>query len=281
MTEFTTTTATGDRVAYDLRGAGPALIFVAGAGPFRAIDPWTTETAERAAQQGITTLVFDRLGRGESPAEGRLDLDRELDAIQALLDVVGGSAALCGHSSGCSISLRAAATGLPVNGLALWEAPLAGVAADTQAWSDEVEQRMDAGDPEGALSHYMKDMPPEWLAEAKTSSQWGEIAAGVVSLRADGQSLAWAVAALEDGRLGGIRKPVLAMYGTETFPEMPLAAARIVEAIPGAMQKAVPGAEHTWQPEPMAAELSAFVKSCQQPSSAPATTPIRRYSTVP
>ena len=137
MTEFTTT-ATGDRVAYDLRGAGPALIFVAGAGPFRAIDPWTTETAERAAQQGITTLVFDRLGRGESPAEGRLDLDRELDAIQPLLNVVGGSAVLCGHSSGCSISLRAAAAGLPVEGLALWEAPLDGVAADTQAWWDEV-----------------------------------------------------------------------------------------------------------------------------------------------
>ena len=169
MTEFTTT-ATGDRVAYDLRGAGPALIFVAGAGPFRAIDPWTTETAERAAQQGITTLVFDRLGRGESPAQGQLDLERELQAIQALLDIVGGSAVLCGHSSGCSISLRAAATGLPIDGLALWEAPFAGVAADTQAWSDEVEQRMDAGDPEGALSHYMKDMPPEWLAEAKTSS---------------------------------------------------------------------------------------------------------------
>ena len=99
MTEFITS-ATGDRIAYDLRGTGPALIFVAGAGPFRAIDPWTTETAERAARQGITTLVFDRLGRGESPADGRLDLDRELDAIRALLDVVGGSAALCGHSSG-------------------------------------------------------------------------------------------------------------------------------------------------------------------------------------
>jgi hypothetical protein len=30
----------------------------------------------------------------------------------------------------------------------------------------------------------MKDMPSEWLAEAKTSSQWGEITASVVSLRA-------------------------------------------------------------------------------------------------
>jgi hypothetical protein len=45
------------------------------------------------------------------------------------------------------------------------------------------------------------------------------------------------------------------MYGTETSPEMPLAAARNVEAIPGAIEKAVLGAEHTWQPEPMAAEL--------------------------
>ena len=103
---------------------------------------------------------------------------------------------------------------------------------------------------------------------------WGELAAAVVSLRADGQSLAWAVAALEDGGLGAIRKPVLAMYGTETFPEMPVAAARIVQAIPGAIEKAVSGSEHTWQPEPMAAELSAFVKSCSQPFSAPATTSV-------
>ncbi|WP_216699321.1 alpha/beta fold hydrolase [Arthrobacter sp. H14] len=130
MTEFAIT-ARGDRVAYDLYGSGPAIIFVAGAGPFRATDPWTTETAERAAEQGVTTLVFDRLGRGESAAEGPLTLERELDAIAALLDVVGGPAVLCGHSSGCSISLKGAAAGLPVEGLALWEAPLAGDAADT------------------------------------------------------------------------------------------------------------------------------------------------------
>jgi hypothetical protein len=98
----------------------------------------------------------------------------------------------------------------------------------------------------------------------------------VVSLRADGQSLAWAAAALEDGGLGGIRKPVLAMYGTETFPEMPLAAARIVEAIPGAMEKAMPRSAHIWRPELMAAELSVFVKSSRQASSAPATTPVPR-----
>ena len=112
---------------------------------------------------------------------------------------------------------------------------------------------MDAGDAEGALSHYMKDMPPEWLADAKASSEWGEIAAGVVSLRADGQSLAWAAAALEDGVLGGIRKPVLAMYGTETFPEMPRARRASSKPSPAPSRKpcqarSTPGSPSRWRP---------------------------------
>lgn len=167
---------------------------------------------------------------------------------------------LCGHSSGCSISLKAAAEGLPVEGLALWEAPLAGNAADVQAWSDEIERLIDAGDFEGAKEHYMKDMPPEWLAGAKASPEWPQIAAGVVSTRADAQSMAWAVAGLEQRSLDGIRVPVLTMYGTETFPEMPTAAERIVQALPNAAEKEMPGAQHTWEPGPIAAELAAFAK---------------------
>jgi pimeloyl-ACP methyl ester carboxylesterase len=271
MTEFTTTSR-GDRVAYDLRGSGPALVFVAGAGPFRAVDPVTTETAERAAELGITTLVFDRLGRGESQAGGVLDLERELAAIRAVIDVAGGRAVLCGHSSGCSISLYAAVAGLPFTGLALWEAPLAGGAVETEEWSNEVERLIDAGDFPGALSHYMKDMPPEWLAGIKASPEWEHIAVGVRSNRADGQSMAWATAALEQagttlagaepaGPLGGIRVPVLSMYGSETFPEMPVAADRVAAAVPGTTVKAVPGAHHSWEPQPMAHELAAFVKS--------------------
>lgn len=173
---------------------------------------------------------------------------------------------LCGHSSGCSIALRCAAEGLPVAGLALWEAPLATTAADTRSWSDEIERRMDAGDLEGAFAHYMVDMPPEWLAEAKASPEWAAIAAGVVSSRADAQSLAWAVAALESSELGRlIRVPVLALYGTETFPEMPVAANRIAGVIPDAAAREAAGANHTWEPEPMAETLVEFVRRCARP----------------
>lgn len=258
MTKSLTTSA-GDTIAYDVRGSGPGLIFIAGAGPFRAIDPWTTETAERAAALGVTTIVYDRIGRGESPAEGKIGLDREYAALRSLIELTGGSAVLCGHSSGCSIALAAAANGLPVSGLALWEAPIAptGTAAE---WIAEVERRMDAGDLEGALAHYMKDMPPEWLAESKKDPMFPAFVAQVISYRADGESLVWADSAPHREVFANIRVPVQIMYGEQTFDEMITAADSVVDAIPGAVKKSMPGANHTWEPEPMAAELAEFTR---------------------
>lgn len=253
MTEFVTTTQ-GDRIAYDRRGSGPGLIFVAGAGPFRAIDPITTETAERAAAQGLTTIVYDRIGRGESEAQGRIGLDRELAALRSLIDLCGGSAVLCGHSSGCSISLAAAANELPVSGLALWEAPIAPTGT-TAEWIGEVERRMDSGDLEGALAHYMKDMPPEWLEESKKDPMYPAFVAQVISYRADGESLVWADSGPHQELFAGIRIPVQIMYGEQTWDQMITAADSVVEAIPGAVQKRMPGAQHSWEPESMAAEL--------------------------
>lgn len=263
MTEFVTSEA-GDRIAYDRYGTGPAIIFIAGAGPHRAVDPETTQTAELAAQQGVTTIVFDRLGRGESPAEGVLDLHRELQAIRALIDVAGGRAVLCGHSSGCSIALAAAAAGMAVDGLALWEAPIGGTGGGAQAWSDEVERRIDAGDLTGALEHYMKDMPPEWLAGLKASPEFEQVAAEVVTWRADGKSLAWAESAPLEGLLADVRVPIQAMYGAETFPEMPQAARALATAAARGVEKQMPGAAHSWDPASMAAELAGFTRGATQ-----------------
>ncbi|HEU0181958.1 MAG TPA: alpha/beta hydrolase [Agromyces mariniharenae] len=258
MSEYVTTTF-GDRVAYDRRGSGPALVFVAGAGPYRAIDPWTTETAELMAETGVQTVVYDRLGRGESPAEGRIDLDRDLAALEALIEVVGGSAVLCGHSSGCSISLMAAVRGLPVTGLVLWEPPFGAVDGGAREWADEVERRIDSGDLEGALEHYMKDMPPEWLEGARQSPDYPLYVAQVVSYRADGESLAWVESAPLDELLRDLRMPVEVLLGEETFPELFDAAEAIVAAVPGSRWRQVPGADHSWEPAAMARELTGFV----------------------
>lgn len=254
----TLTTARGDRVAYDLYGEGPALIFVAGAGPYRAGDPVTTETARRAAERGLTTIVFDRLGRGESEATGVLDLERELEAIAALIDLAGGSAVLCGHSSGGSIALAAVERGLPVVGLALWETPIAGDPTAAREWATEFIRRLDVEELEPALEWYMKDMPPEWLAGAKQSPSYPAMVSSVVSQRADAESLAWAASAPHAELFAEISVPVQAMHGEQTFDEMIASSADIVDSIPGATQRVMPGAHHSWEPEPMAEELARF-----------------------
>jgi len=260
MSDFVTTSA-GDRVGYDRLGSGPALIFVAGAGPWRAIDPGTTETAELLAASGVTTIVYDRVGRGESFVQGAVELDREIAALAALIEVAGGSAVLCGHSSGCSISLFATVSGLAVDGLALWEAPLEQPDSGGREWAAEVNGRIDAGDLDGALTEYMKDMPPEILDVVRSIPAMVDQAG---SLRPDADSLVWAESAPHAELFAGIRVPVLAMVGEESYDVMVPAAESIAAAIPGATWKRMPGAEHSWQPGPFAAELAAFVKAAQR-----------------
>ena len=250
------TTQSNDRVAFDRRGEGPAILFVAGAGPWRAIDQGTTQTAELLADRGFTTIVYDRLGRGESPADGPFTLDRELAAINALISEAGGRAVLCGHSSGCSLALLAASRGLPVAGLALWEAPLAPPPSGADEFANQLRTLIAAGDLEGALSFYMHDMPPEILEAVKAIPAMIDQAA---SLQPDADSLAWAESAPLSELLSDLRMPVLAMVGTSSYDEVMVPAAEMIAAaIPSAEWKRVPGAQHEWEPVAMADELADF-----------------------
>ncbi|SDV00115.1 Pimeloyl-ACP methyl ester carboxylesterase [Microlunatus sagamiharensis] len=256
------TTSRGDVVAYDRLGEGPTVVLVAGAGSLRG-DARVVRTTELLAAAGVTAVVPDRLGRGSSAAEGTLDLDRELEALRAVVDANGGTAVLCGHSSGCSISLHAAAAGLPVAGLVLWEAPLAAPAARVADWVEGLEQRIDAGELEAAQEWYMRDMPPEWLAGAKASPAWPAIYAGVVALRADAQSLGWATEQLESGGLrDAVTVPVLATYGSSTQASMVEAADRVRRVLPRTEVREVAGAHHTWEPDAFAPVLATFTRAC-------------------
>ncbi|GEK80452.1 alpha/beta fold hydrolase [Agrococcus baldri] len=257
-----TETGEGDRIGFDRFGAegAPGVVFIAGAGPFRAMDPTTTETARLAAEQGAQTLVYDRLGRGDSQAEGELTLERELAAIAAAIDAVGGSAALVGHSSGCSIALAAADAGLPVTALALWEAPIGQFEGGAAQFEADFLRHLDAGDHEAAQKEYMRDMPPEFLEGAMQDPAWPQIVLGSRSYRADARSLAWAEELPAEERYARITMPVLVMVGRETFPGMRETADVLVAAIPGARFRTMPGAMHEWEPGRMAAAIAELAR---------------------
>ncbi|MHC5794762.1 hypothetical protein ACVXZ4_01250 [Lacisediminihabitans sp. FW035] len=56
-----------------------------------------------------------------------------------------------------------------------------------------------------------------------------------------------------------MRVPIEVLLGEHTFDSMITAADLIVEALPWAEQKRMPGANHSWEAEPMAADLARLV----------------------
>jgi pimeloyl-ACP methyl ester carboxylesterase len=116
------TSRDGTTIAFDRTRSGPPIVLVGGAIQHRAIDPRTAELADRLAQ-GFTVVHYDRRGRGDSGDTMPYAVEREVEDIEALIEEAGGSASLFGMSSGAVLTLEAAAHGLPIPRLALYEPP--------------------------------------------------------------------------------------------------------------------------------------------------------------
>jgi pimeloyl-ACP methyl ester carboxylesterase len=72
----------------------------------------------------LTVFGYDRRGRGDSGDRLPCAVDREIEDIQALIEVAGGTAALYGHSSGAAHALDAALQpGGSLSKIAMYEAP--------------------------------------------------------------------------------------------------------------------------------------------------------------
>ncbi|MEV7231119.1 MULTISPECIES: alpha/beta fold hydrolase [Polymorphospora] len=259
MTEFVTS-ADGTRIAFDVEGDGPPVILIGGAMQFRAFDPDTVQLAHRLAARGFTVVNYDRRGRGESGAGSVGALESEIDDLAALVGRVGGRAALYGSSSGAVIALWAAQAGVGATRLALWEAPLA---LEGQGDGGEtlrgLRERIAAGDHEGAVEFFMRDMPPEWLAGSKAGPAWPVMVGIAPSLVADAAALTRAQEAPWARQWSAVDVPVLAIVGERTLPLFPPAAAALVAALPRARRVTVPGTDHGWQLDAMTDTLAGFL----------------------
>src|SRR5215467_12162530 len=117
----TVTSKDGTTIAFDRQGNGPPVILVDGALCSRSFGPMGPLSALLAPH--VTAYTYDRRGRGDSGDTPPYAVEREIEDIAALLTQVGGSAQVLGHSSGAALALEAAASGLHITRLALYEAP--------------------------------------------------------------------------------------------------------------------------------------------------------------
>ena len=109
----------GTTIGFDRLGEGPPVALVCGGSTARSANaPLAALLARR-----FTVFNYDRRGRGDSGDTPPYAVEREVEDLGAVIAAAGGSAAVYGTSSGAALALEAAARGLPVTKLALWEPP--------------------------------------------------------------------------------------------------------------------------------------------------------------
>ncbi len=259
MTEFVKT-ADGIEIAFDREGSGRPLILIGGAGQFRAVDPNTSALVTVLAGRGFDVVHYDRPGRGASGGEAPFTLAGEIAAVQTLVELVGGRAALYGSSSGGAIALAAAAATPGIDRLVLWEVPLGEEGSQTEAAElAQVRTLVAAGDREATLRFFMREMPPEWFEGMRSGPQWPLFEQMAFTVQADAEALAHAQSAPRAQLWSGITAPTTVLLGNSAFPFFHDAADSIVAAVPNGSRGEVPGADHGWQPEDMADVLAGIL----------------------
>ncbi len=115
------TSKDGTPIAYNQIGDGQPVILVDGALCSSVMGPMP-ELAQLLAQS-FTVIYYDRRGRNESGDTKPYAVEREIEDIDALIQMVGRPAYLFGTSSGAALALAATARGLTISKLALFEPP--------------------------------------------------------------------------------------------------------------------------------------------------------------
>lgn len=251
------TSRDGTPIAYDRQGAGPPVILVGGGlddGSENA--PLAAELADR-----FTVYNYARRGRGESGDTRPYAVQRELEDLEALIGQAGGSAHVHGVSSGGMFALEAAAAGLAIRRLAVYEVPYdttAEAAQRNQAYRQQLRAALAEGHRGDAVELFMRlaGSSDEDIAGARSSPHWPGLERLAHTLGYD----AACYGPPPTDRLATITQPTLVLTGggAEFFE---LAADAIAAAVPGADRVVLEGQGHVADPKAVATALERFLEA--------------------
>jgi hypothetical protein len=196
------TSKDGTSIAYERLGRGAAVVLVGGAIADRSEHaPLAAELAGR-----FTVVNYDRRGRGGSGDTLPYAVEREIEDIEALIAEAGGSAHLFGASSGGGLALQAAAAGVAIDRLAVYEVPW-GWPSPTDA--RRFEALLAEGRRGDTVAHFMRTAgaSEEEIAGARKLPVWP-------GLEAIAHTIAYDAACMGNGappsaRLATITRPTL------------------------------------------------------------------------
>ena len=249
--------ADGTVIAFDQIGEGPPIIVVSGAACDRAVDL----PIAQALSGHFTVLNYDRRGRGDSGDTLPYAVAREVDDIRALVAAAGGAANVHGLSSGAVLAAEAAAGGLRIDKLIMWEPPFS-VDQDglrrAAAYSNRLTQLLAAERRDDALELFIRQTgaPDHVIAGIRQSPYW-QVGLSLA------QTLAYDATIMGDsaipiGRLGQIGAPALVLSGSASPVFLREAATRAAAAIPGGRVAILEGQDHNVTGEAIAPVVAEF-----------------------
>jgi pimeloyl-ACP methyl ester carboxylesterase len=252
----TTTSKDGTTLAYDRVGTGPALIFVPGV--FNLRDTCAPVAAELA--ESFTSYTYDRRARGNSTNVRPYAVEREVEDLEAMLEVAGGSASVFGFSSGAILALRAAAAGLPIDRLFLYEAPFRFDDAEPVPPPDlpeQLQQMVDDGRGADVVTTFQSraiGLPDEVVAGIRRAPFFPALEAMAQSVVHD--AVLTTSMPVPTPEMAAVRVPTVVLRGGRTWPRLAVAAERLAEMLPAATLRILPDAsDHGLEPVSTAAAI--------------------------
>ncbi|MCT9931795.1 alpha/beta hydrolase [Planotetraspora sp. A-T 1434] len=262
----TVTAKDGTPIAFERHGEGTPLILVDGAISYRAFNPLGPQLGDLLGASH-TVYAYDRRGRGDSGDTAPYSVEREIEDLAALIAEAGGTAHVCGFSSGAVLALDAAAAGLPITRLALFEPPF--VVDDSRpAVPDDYLERLDTFLAEGRRGEALElfftttaNFPAEFVAGMKGDPSWAALEAVAPTLGYDGRIMADTMTgrALPRDRWSSVSVPTLVMYGGASESWLANAARAISDLLPEAGLRDLPDQTHNVTAEALAPALAAFL----------------------
>lgn len=242
------TSKDGTIIAYDRIGKGEPVILVGGASVDRQANLPLAETLK----QHFTIFNYDRRGRGDSSDTLPYAVEREIEDINALMGAAGGSAFLFGFSSGAALSVKAAASGLSIRKLALWEPPYIVEGSRPRPPADNAKTLSDlvsAGCRGDAVEYFMTEivgLPQEIVSEMHNQPQWSAQEKLAHTLVYDTTILG--DYSLPTASAARVKKPSLVIAGGADFPWIRESAKALAKLIPDAKLHFLDGQEHNVDP---------------------------------
>jgi pimeloyl-ACP methyl ester carboxylesterase len=252
----------GTTLAFDRSGDGPPLVLVGGA----LSDRFAAAALAGHLAERFTVIAYDRRGRGDSGDTAPYAVDREVDDLLALIVDAGGSAFMFGHSSGAALALEAAAHGLPIAKLALYEPPFIVDESRPEVPRDyvtRVEELVTADRRGDAVEYFMTvavGMPADLVTQMRSSPMWPSMEALAHTIPYDGRVMGDAVAGSPEPleRWASVTIPTLVMDGGASPDWQHNAVGALVDVLPNVRHRTLEGQGHGPADEVLAPALIEF-----------------------